>query len=163
MKSGNKYAVSQCEGVDFTVCWKWEECLLCLAAVRVWIKRRIQILYIYLQGAVSGSVVLSLHDDKCAFMVIGIFSPRSGLPLWAINQCHCDLELHQLCRNSALNGWGRTERMRNRKGEPQENLYLFNFNGGRKPVTEEVCFICACAFYCLSLSVLFETIKISTT
>lgn len=46
--------------------------------------------------------------------------------------------------------------MRSRKGEPQ--LELFNLNEGRKPVTKEVCFICACA-YCSSLSVLFEKYK----
>lgn len=138
-KTGSRRAVSQREGVDFTVCWKWKECVCCLAAVHVWIKRRFHTVYIYLLGAVSGTVLLSLHHDKCVFMVIGIFNPRSGLPLWAINQCHCDPEVPQLYRNSTLNGWGKIERMNSRKGEPQ--LYLFNLNRGRKSVTEEDCFI----------------------
>lgn len=138
----------------------WEECLLCLAAVHAWISRRIHTLYIYLLGAVSGSVVLAFHNDKYVFLVTGIFSPRSGLPLWAINQCHCDPEVSLLYRNSTLKARDWTERMRSRKEEPQH--YLFNLNGGRKPVIEEVCFICTCAFYGSSLSVLFETIKITT-
>lgn len=56
----------------------------------------------------------------------------------------CDPKVRQLYHYSALNGWGRTDRMRSEKGEAQ--LYLFNLSGGREAVTGEV-------FIVLSLSV----------